>query len=437
MQFIANSSVLLTLATSGAATFSSSVTAGGNFELNSATTGLKSNVYDTNFYAENASYWSITSSAASTAGALLFRQGYTGTVKGFAYWDSSGFGLLGNVGNWAVRVNYGSSVGGTLFGDWSSTGTFTATNFIGAGTGLTGTASGLSIGGSAGSAATAEYTTGTAGGAIRYYDLRTIAPNSMAAGRMGFGFTSFNNNNTAPWADYLHLRSYEDSSGGADNLVVFNKSTIGMRIYQQTWGSSTAYSSYKDIAFTDGTNSSGTWGISVTGNAGTATAAQNATFLTQPNATWAARVQLGGNGSGSGVANIAVVQATDGNLHIDNGLGKAMYLNYYHNGVIYLNGATYFISSNGSQYNGNAATATTATSATTAGTSTYASILSTTNQGIVGSTGLTTVSSEAQWSNFPIGYSAMFSSNQVATGAPSATYGFFIKIANRDAAGGL
>jgi len=103
---------------------------------------------------------------------------------------------------------------------------------------------------------------------------------------------------------------------------------------------------------------------SITGNAATATAAQNATFLTQPNATWGARLQLGGNGGVPAVATTAVVQATDGNLHMDGGVGKAMYLNYYNNGVIYLNGTTYQISANGSQYNGNAATATTATTAT-------------------------------------------------------------------------
>ena len=106
---------------------------------------------------------------------------------------------------------------------------------------------------------------------------------------------------------------------------------------------------------------------SCTGNAATATASQNATFLTQPNATWGAKIQLGGNGAGSGVANIATVQATDGNIHIDSGVGKVMYLNYYQNGAIYFNGGAYNISSNGSQYNGNAATATSATNATTAG----------------------------------------------------------------------
>jgi hypothetical protein len=96
------------------------------------------------------------------------------------------------------------------------------------------------------------------------------------------------------------------------------------------------------------------------GNAATATNAQTQIFYTQPNATWGARVQLGGNGGGSGIATTCTVQATDGNIHIDAGLGKGMYLNYYQNGIIYLNGTTYSISANGSQYNGNAASASTA-----------------------------------------------------------------------------
>ena len=110
-------------------------------------------------------------------------------------------------------------------------------------------------------------------------DVRTIAPNSHSAYRLNFGFTSWANNNTGDWADYLHLRSYSDSSGGADNLVMFKKNGIAMRIWQQTWNSSTAYASYKDVAFTDGTGASGTWGINVTGSAGTATYATNSTRL--------------------------------------------------------------------------------------------------------------------------------------------------------------
>ena len=148
-----------------------------------------------------------------------------------------------------------------------------------------GTLSGLTVsatitGSVSGSAGTASYTTGSSGGAVQSYDLRTISPSSMTASRMGFGFTSFNNNNTSPWADYFHLRSYTDASGGNDNLVVFNKSSIGMRIYQQAWGSASAYSSYKDVAWTDGTNASGTWGINISGSAGSATTATSATSAT-------------------------------------------------------------------------------------------------------------------------------------------------------------
>ena len=46
------------------------------------------------------------------------------------------------------------------------------------------------------------------------------------------------------------------------------------------------------------------------------------------------------------------------------------------------------------------------------------------------------VSSTTDWSNLPIGYSAMFLSGQTATGAPTSNYFFFTKTANRDAGGG-
>lgn len=103
-------------------------------------------------------------------------------------------------------------------------------------------------------------------------DDRTISPSEISNGNLVFGFTSWTNNNASPFADFLHLRGYTDSSGGNDNLVVFRKDQIGMRIYQQAFGSATAYSTYKDMAFTDGSNASGTWGIAISGNAATASA---------------------------------------------------------------------------------------------------------------------------------------------------------------------
>lgn len=78
-------------------------------------------------------------------------------------------------------------------------------------------------------------------------DNRVIAPSADPAGRLRFGFTSWNNNNGSPYADYLHLRSYTDASGGNDNLVMFRKDAIGMRIYQQSWNSGTAYSTVRNV----------------------------------------------------------------------------------------------------------------------------------------------------------------------------------------------
>ena len=166
------------------------------------------------------------------------------------------------------------------------------------------------------------------------------------------------NGGNYPYAPVLHL-------GGGDTMWQIQGNYAGQTGlqwrsgYAGTWYAwwqilhSANYNSYSPTL--TGGGASGTWGI----NAATATAAQNATFLTQPNATWGGRVQLGGNGGG-GAATVAVVQATNGNLHMDAGSGNHIYLNYYNNGVIYLNGGTYNISANGSQYNGNAATASTA-----------------------------------------------------------------------------
>ena len=82
---------------------------------------------------------------------------------------------------------------------------------------------------------------------LKSRDNRIIEPNEDTAGRLRFGFTSWNNNNTAPWADYLHFRSYTDSSGGSDNLLMVKKSGLGMRLWQQTWNSGTAYSNFVDF----------------------------------------------------------------------------------------------------------------------------------------------------------------------------------------------
>ena len=99
--------------------------------------------------------------------------------------------------------------------------------------------------------------TGYASALVRR-DNRTIAPNEDAAGQLKFGFTSWNNNNSGPYADYLHLRSYTDSSGGSDNLLMFLKSGRGMRLWQQSFNSGTAYSAYSDMAIYNSNPGGGT-----------------------------------------------------------------------------------------------------------------------------------------------------------------------------------
>jgi hypothetical protein len=137
--------------------------------------------------------------------------------------------------NGFVTVSTATSISGaklTVQGGTYINGTLTATNFVGNIVG--------NVTGSASSAGDANY--------LISNDTRTISPSSHTAGKLRFGFTAFSNNSTSPYADYLHLRSYVDASGGNDNLVMFRKDVIGMRIWQQAWGSGTAYASYKDIA---------------------------------------------------------------------------------------------------------------------------------------------------------------------------------------------
>jgi hypothetical protein len=82
-------------------------------------------------------------------------------------------------------------------------------------------------------------------------DNRTIAPSEDTNGTLSFGFTSFQNDNSGPWADYLHLRSYTDSSGGRDNLLMFSKSDMEIRLWQQDFNSADNYAEFRDVAFKD------------------------------------------------------------------------------------------------------------------------------------------------------------------------------------------
>jgi Chaperone of endosialidase/Collagen triple helix repeat (20 copies) len=92
----------------------------GGWFRNYGVTGLYNQTYGIHWYADNNLYWNATSSGGS--GALILRNGYESTVKGYFYWDGSGSGLLNDQGGWSVRNNYGGGYGGTLYGSWISTG---------------------------------------------------------------------------------------------------------------------------------------------------------------------------------------------------------------------------------------------------------------------------------------------------------------------------
>lgn len=138
-------------------------------------------------------------------------------------------------------------------------------------------------------------------------DNRIISPSEGIAGQLKFGFTSWNNDNNSPYADFLHLRSYSDASGGLDNLVLFRKDVIGMRIYQQSWGSASAYATYKDVAFTDS---------SITGNAATATTLQTARNIngTSFNGSGNITTAVWGNARNLTIGNTAKVVDGSGNV---------------------------------------------------------------------------------------------------------------------------
>lgn len=70
--------------------------------------GLYNQANGNHFYSEGSSYWTVTS-GSSPAGGMIFRDTYAGTLRGYVYHDTSGFGLLHNSGGWAVRTNPSST----------------------------------------------------------------------------------------------------------------------------------------------------------------------------------------------------------------------------------------------------------------------------------------------------------------------------------------
>ena len=176
-----------------------------------------------------------------TAATALTLDRPAGTNINVKYTSTTGTTFLGQgTASGEIRVGTSADLIGTGDAVWH-TGTLTTTNKTNYDT-----AFGWGDHSAAGYITGTGNTTGYSGTLLRE-DNRTVSPSEGTANRLKFGFGSWDNDNTTPYADFLHLRSYSDSSGGLDNLVAFKKSGIGMRIWQQTYGSATAYASYEDV----------------------------------------------------------------------------------------------------------------------------------------------------------------------------------------------
>ena len=170
----------------------------------------------------------------AVTGSVIASTGFTGSLFGTASYASqslsSSFATsasFATTSSYAVSSSFATSASAAISSSYAITSTTAAT------------------------ATSAGTVTGTSG-QLTSKDDRIIEPNSITSARAQFGFTSWNNDNASPYADFLHLRSYTDPSGGNDNLVIFNKSTIGMRIWQQSWNSASAYDNYRDVALVSG-----------------------------------------------------------------------------------------------------------------------------------------------------------------------------------------
>jgi hypothetical protein len=110
----------------------------GWFRNNANNTGLYSQANNVHLYSTSDGRWNIGSGNRAN-GALVLKQDHETTIKGYLYWDGSGFGLLNNQGGWSVLCYQGASYGGELRGSWTMAGTSIVTNSGTWGINITGT----------------------------------------------------------------------------------------------------------------------------------------------------------------------------------------------------------------------------------------------------------------------------------------------------------
>jgi hypothetical protein len=234
-------------------------------------------------------------------------------AAGYLYHTGTTLNIYNYLNNGAAAI--------TLNNNTTLNGTLTATSFSGAGTGLTGTASSLSIGGNAATATSAtSATSATVSTYMPSQDTRSTASTPQtndASQGIRFDFKSNSTNGLSDGGSFngvMYFRKYGSSTdwtgGGAHEVGFTDSGNIYHRYGSNTtWGSwiklldSNNYNSYSPTL--TGTGASGTWGINITGNAtvlndtsGTASALRivspgGASYATSsPTATGAIKITL-------------------------------------------------------------------------------------------------------------------------------------------------
>ena len=84
--------------------------------LSGAKTGLYHSGYNTHFYANDASYWRVSSNYGMMFNSTTV---HDSTPVGQVYHDGGGFGLMNDQGGWSVKCLQGASYGGALTGNWA------------------------------------------------------------------------------------------------------------------------------------------------------------------------------------------------------------------------------------------------------------------------------------------------------------------------------
>ena len=155
---------------------------------------------------------------------------------------------------------------------------------------------------------------------IAMVDKRTGLNGTLIPGNHGCNFyMGTMNNGTGNISDVLYLNSWTDTTAGNMNMIMFNKSTIGMRIFQGAVGATSNFTTYTDALLTDI-------------NSGTISFGQNSdtngiTF--GPNVTWASYLKLGAGTNREGV-NVAQVTTSNGDLHLTCATNnRGLWLNHY------------------------------------------------------------------------------------------------------------